>query len=69
LDKLVQEFTTYYYYTILRVNAIGLEGEGLKEIIEGLEDRNHFEALILASTSWVARSRETFATLPIWCLS
>lgn len=52
LDKLVRaasaEFTTYYYYTILRANAIGLEGEGLKEIIEDarLEDRNHFEALI-----------------------
>jgi ferritin-like protein len=52
LDKMVRaasaEFTTYYYYTILRVNAIGLEGEGLKEIIEDarLEDRNHFEALI-----------------------
>ncbi|MBV8887450.1 MAG: DNA protection protein DPS [Chroococcidiopsidaceae cyanobacterium CP_BM_RX_35] len=42
------EFTTYYYYTILRVNAIGFEGEGLKEIIEDarIEDRNHFEALI-----------------------
>jgi ferritin-like protein len=52
VDKLVRaagaEFTTYYYYTILRVNAIGLEGEGLKEIIEDarLEDRNHFEALV-----------------------
>lgn len=52
LQKLVRaasaEFTTYYYYTILRVNAIGLEGEGLKEIIEDarLEDRNHFEALV-----------------------
>ncbi len=42
------EFTTFYYYTILRVNAIGLEGEGLKEIIEDarIEDRNHFEALL-----------------------
>jgi ferritin-like protein len=42
------EFTTYYYYTILRVNAIGFDGEGLKEIIEDarLEDRNHFEALL-----------------------
>jgi ferritin-like protein len=41
------EFTTFYYYTILRVNAIGFEGEGLKEIIEDarIEDRNHFEAL------------------------
>jgi ferritin-like protein len=51
LQKLVNaaaaEFTTYYYYTILRTNAIGLEGEGMKEIIEDarLEDRNHFEAL------------------------
>ena len=28
------ELTTYYYYTILRVNLIGLEGEGIKEIAE-----------------------------------
>ncbi len=42
------ELTTYYYYTILRVNLIGLEGEGLKEIAEAarVEDRNHFEALV-----------------------
>lgn len=42
------ELTTYYYYTILRVNLIGLEGEGLKEITETarIEDRNHFEALV-----------------------
>src|SRR3990170_6049571 len=52
LGKLVAaagaEFTTFYYYTILRVNSIGLEGEGMKEIIEDsrIEDRNHFEALV-----------------------
>ena len=56
LDQLVEllvknaaaELTTYYYYTILRVNLIGLEGEGLKEIAEvaRIEDRNHFEALV-----------------------
>ena len=42
------EFTTFYYYTILRVAAIGMEGEGIKEIIEDarIEDRNHFEALL-----------------------
>jgi ferritin-like protein len=42
------ELTTYYYYTILRVNLIGLEGEGVKEIAEvaRIEDRNHFEALV-----------------------
>ncbi len=56
VDKLVEllvknaaaELTTYYYYTILRVNLIGMEGEGLKEITEDarIEDRNHFEALV-----------------------
>jgi ferritin-like protein len=42
------ELTTYYYYTILRANLIGLEGEGVKEIAEAarIEDRNHFEALV-----------------------
>lgn len=42
------ELTTYYYYTILRFNLIGLEGEGIKEIAEAarIEDRNHFEALV-----------------------
>jgi ferritin-like protein len=52
VDKLVRaaaaEFTTFYYYTILRVNSIGFDGEGLKEIIEDarIEDRNHYEALV-----------------------
>lgn len=42
------ELTTFYYYTVLRVNLIGFEGEGLKEIAEDarIEDRNHFEALV-----------------------
>jgi ferritin-like protein len=41
------ELSTFYYYTLLRVNLIGLEGEGIKEIAESarIEDRNHFEAL------------------------
>jgi len=56
LDKLIKllvrnaaaELTTYYYYTILRINLIGLDGEGLKTITEDarIEDRNHFEALV-----------------------
>jgi ferritin-like protein len=51
LDLLVRnaaaELTTFYYYTILRCNLIGLDGEGIKEIAEvaRIEDRNHFEAL------------------------
>ena len=42
------ELTTYYYYTILRANLVGMEGETLKEIAEvaRVEDRNHFEALV-----------------------
>ena len=42
------ELTTYYYYTILRANLIGLDGETIKEIAEvaRIEDRNHFEALV-----------------------
>ena len=52
LDLLIKnaaaELTTYYYYTILRCNLMGLEGEGIKEIAEvaRIEDRNHFEALV-----------------------
>ena len=42
------ELTTFYYYTVLRINLIGFEGECLKEIAEDarIEDRNHFEALV-----------------------
>ncbi len=42
------ELTTYYYYTILRANLTGLDGETIKEIAEvaRVEDRNHFEALM-----------------------
>ncbi|MBU0757818.1 MAG: DNA protection protein DPS [Nanoarchaeota archaeon] len=42
------ELTTYYYYTILRTNLTGFEGEGLKGVAEDarIEDRNHFEALV-----------------------
>lgn len=48
VDAAGAEFTTYYYYTLLRNHSTGLEGEAIKEITEDarLEDRNHFEALI-----------------------
>ena len=48
VDNAAAELTTYYYYTILRANLIGLEGEGIKGIAEvaRIEDRNHFEALM-----------------------
>ena len=42
------EFTAYYYFTNLRAHCTGLEGEGLKGIIEDarLEDLIHFELCI-----------------------
>jgi len=52
LDLLIKnaaaELTTYYYYTILRANLIGFDGESLKAVAEDarIEDRNHFEALV-----------------------
>jgi ferritin-like protein len=48
VNNAAAELTTFYYYTILRVNLIGIEGEGIKAIAEDarIEDRNHFEALI-----------------------
>jgi len=52
IDKLKRaaaaEFTTYYYYTLLRIHCTGLEGESIKEVVEDarLEDRLHFEAIV-----------------------
>jgi len=48
VNNAAAELTTFYYYTILRVNLIGLEGEGVKQIAEDarIEDRNHFEVLV-----------------------
>src|SRR6185437_12625287 len=45
IDAAGAEFTTYYYYTILRMNLAG--NEDYKEICEDarLEDRAHFELI------------------------
>ena len=42
------EFTAYYYFTNLRAHCTGIEGEGLKGIIEDarLEDLSHFESCL-----------------------
>ena len=50
------ELTTFYYYTILRCNLIGLEGEGIKQLAETarIEDRNHSKRWFHAYTSWEA---------------
>jgi ferritin-like protein len=42
------EFTAYYYFTNLRTHATGVDGEGVKGVIEDarLEDLSHFESCI-----------------------
>ena len=42
------EFTAYYYFTNLRAHCTGLEGEGVKGVVEDarLEDLSHFESSI-----------------------
>ena len=53
------EFTAYYYFTNLRTHCTGLEGEGVKGVIEDarLEDLSHFE-------SCIARIHELGGSLP-----
>ncbi len=42
------EFTAYYYFTNLRTHCTGMDGEGIKGVIEDarLEDLSHFESCI-----------------------
>ena len=64
LDQLVDllvknaaaELTTFYYYTILRVNLIGLEGEGVKDFtirfsLESLVKKGYIRHAIIISTN------------------
>ncbi len=54
------EFTAYYYFTLLRAHCTGMEGEGIKGVIEDarLEDLSHFE-------SCIERIYQLGGTLPI----
>lgn len=42
------EFTAYYYFTNLRMHCTGLDGEGVKGVVEDarLEDLSHFESCL-----------------------
>jgi len=42
------EFTAYYYFTNLRMHCTGMEGEGIKGVVEDarLEDLSHFESCL-----------------------
>jgi len=54
------EFTAYYYFTNLRAHCTGIDGEGIKGVVEDarLEDLSHFE-------SCIQRIYELGGTLPI----
>ncbi len=42
------EFAAYYYFTNLRMHCVGIEGEGVKGVVEDarLEDLSHFESIL-----------------------
>lgn len=42
------EFAAYYYFTNLRMHCTGIEGEGVKGVVEDarLEDLSHFESIL-----------------------
>ncbi len=42
------EFAAYYYFTNLRMHCTGVEGEGVKGVVEDarLEDLSHFESIL-----------------------
>ncbi|HLC09552.1 MAG TPA: DNA protection during starvation protein [Nitrosopumilaceae archaeon] len=42
------EFAAYYYFTNLRMHCTGMEGEGVKGVVEDarLEDLSHFESIL-----------------------
>src|ERR1700704_5268043 len=74
LDLLVRnasaELTTFYYYTILRVNLIGVEGEGLKQIAEdpGLKIAITSKLWCRAFTSWAGSCPTIWWNFTIWML-
>jgi len=48
VERAVGEMGNYYYYTLLRMHLVGVEGEALRGVIDDAreEDRHHFETLV-----------------------
>ena len=59
------ELVTFYQYTLLRVNMVGLEAAAIKDIAETArdEDRNHFEALVPRIYELNGKLPDTFKAL------
>ena len=48
VERALGEIGNYYYYTLLRMHLVGVEGDLLRRVVDDAreEDRNHFEVLI-----------------------
>ena len=48
VERALGEMGNFYYYTLLRMHLVGVEGDALRKVIDDAreEDRNHFEALV-----------------------
>ena len=48
VERALAEMGNYYYFTLLRIHLLGVDGEALRRIIEQVreQDRHHFELLV-----------------------
>lgn len=48
VERALSEMGNYYYYSLLRMHLVNVEGDALRRVIDDAreEDRNHFEALV-----------------------
>ncbi|MDA8361751.1 MAG: ferritin-like domain-containing protein [Gammaproteobacteria bacterium] len=48
VERALAEMGNYYYFTLLRIHLLGVDGEALRRIIEQVreQDRRHFELLV-----------------------
>jgi len=63
VERALGEVSNYYYYTLLRMHLVGVEGDALRRVIDDAreEDRNHFEALVPRIYELGGRLPATFA--------
>ncbi len=63
VERALAEMGNYYYYTLLRMHLVGVEGDALRRVVEDAreEDRNHFEALVPRIYELGGRLPATFA--------
>lgn len=64
VERALGEMGNYYYYTILRMHLVGVEGDALRRVVDDAreEDRNHFEGLVTRIYELGGRLPATFAS-------